>query len=92
VSEALNAIKASLPNVLVSDIGLPGEDGYSLIARVRNMDVERGECLPAVALTAYAREEDRQRALNAGFQMHVSKPVDPDELVRVIAKLSGRQT
>jgi CheY-like chemotaxis protein len=91
VSEALNAIKASLPDVLVSDIGLPGEDGYSLIAHVRNMEAKHDECLPAVALTAYAREEDRQRALDSGFQMHLSKPVDPDELVRVIAKLSGRQ-
>lgn len=91
VSKALQAIEASPPDVLVSDIGMPVEDGYSLIARVRDLERQRGGFLPAVALTAYARKEDRQRTLAAGFQMHLSKPVEPNELVTAIAKLTGRQ-
>ncbi len=91
VSKALQALEASPPDVLVSDIGMPVEDGYSLIARVRDLERQRGGFLPAVALTAYARKEDRQRTLAAGFQMHLSKPVEPNELVTAIAKLAGRQ-
>jgi hypothetical protein len=88
VREAVKAIEASPPNVLVSDIGLPGEDGYSLIACVRDWEAERGRSLPALVLSAYAREEDRQRALDAGFQIHLSKPVEPDDLVAVVVKLA----
>jgi CheY-like chemotaxis protein len=91
VSKALQALEASPPDVLVSDIGMPVEDGYSLIARLRDLERQRGGFLPAVALTAYARKEDRQRTLAAGFQMHLSKPVEPNELVTAIAKLAGRQ-
>jgi len=73
--------------VMVSDIGMPVEDGYSLIRRVREWERARGAHIPAVALTAYGRVEDRMRARIAGFQMHVTKPVDPDELVAVIMSL-----
>jgi PAS domain S-box-containing protein len=79
------------PDVIVTDIGMPDEDGYSLIRRVREWEIARGPHIPAVALTAYGRVEDRVRALNAGFQMHVAKPVDPAELAAVIASLIRRQ-
>jgi len=78
------------PDVMVTDIGMPGEDGYSLIRRVREWERERGGYTPAVALTAYGRVEDRMRALNAGFQMHVPKPVEPAELTVVIMSLVRR--
>jgi PAS domain S-box-containing protein len=78
------------PDVMVADIGMPDEDGYSLIRRVRDWERERGAYTPAVALTAYGRVEDRMRALKAGFQMHVAKPVDPDELAIVITSLVRR--
>jgi PAS domain S-box-containing protein len=78
------------PDVMVSDIGMPGEDGYSLLRRVREWERARGAHIPAVALTAYGRIEDRMRALSAGFQMHVTKPVDPDELAAVIMSLIRR--
>jgi CheY-like chemotaxis protein len=78
------------PDVMVTDIGMPDEDGYSLISRVREWEWARGAYIPAVALTAYGRAEDRMRALRAGFQMHVAKPVDPDELVIVITSLVTR--
>jgi CheY-like chemotaxis protein len=78
------------PDILVADIGMPDEDGYSLIRRVREWERARGVYIPAVALTAYGRAEDRMRSLKAGFQMHVSKPVDPDELVIVIKSLVSR--
>jgi PAS domain S-box-containing protein len=78
------------PDVMVTDIGMPDEDGYSLIRRVREWEWARGAYIPAVALTAYGRAEDRMRALKAGFQMHVAKPVDPDELVIVITSLVKR--
>jgi PAS domain S-box-containing protein len=85
--EALEAVDRWRPDVLVSDIGMPGEDGYALIERVRQRSPERGGDIPAVALTAYARSEDRMRSLAAGFQMHVAKPVEPAELVMVVASL-----
>lgn len=87
---ALEAIKQLQPNVLVSDIGMPEEDGYALIRKVRALDVHQGGRIPAVALTAYARAEDRTQALLAGFQQHISKPVDPAELAAVVASLTGR--
>ncbi|MBW4679948.1 MAG: PAS domain S-box protein [Microcoleus vaginatus WJT46-NPBG5] len=90
VREAIAQIKQFNPNVLVSDIGMPQEDGYALIRQVRALDAERGEFLPAAALTAYARESDRRRALLAGFQLHVPKPVSPAELAAVVANLAGR--
>ncbi len=88
-AEALEAIKQWLPFVLVSDIGMPDEDGYALIRKLRALEPERGGNIPAVALTGYARSEDRMRALAAGFQMHVPKPIDQVELIMVIASLAG---
>ncbi|HEY7182044.1 MAG TPA: PAS domain S-box protein [Blastocatellia bacterium] len=78
------------PNIMVADIGMPDEDGYGLIRRVREWEQAHGAYIPAVALTAYGRVEDRMRALKAGFQMHVAKPVDPDELAIVITSLVSR--
>ena len=86
--DALEALQTWKADVLISDIGMPGEDGYELIKKVRKMDADRGGCIPAVALTAYARGEDRIRALSAGFQMHVSKPVEPVELAAVVASFA----
>jgi PAS domain S-box-containing protein len=88
--EALEALAGEKFDVLVSDIGMPGEDGYELIRRVRALPPEAGGRTPAVALTAYARTEDRLRAMRAGFEMHVSKPVELTELVVVIANLVRR--
>jgi signal transduction histidine kinase/DNA-binding response OmpR family regulator len=89
-TEALAALQAWRPDVLVSDIGMPEEDGYSLIKKVRQLDQPEGR-IPAVALTAYASTEDRIRILSAGFQMHIAKPVEPQELLTVIANLAERQ-
>ena len=83
-AEALEKAAAERLDVLVADIGLPGEDGYELLRRLR---ARHGVNLPAVALTAYARATDRERALAAGFQRYVVKPVDPSHLVAVIASL-----
>ena len=96
VSEANSAItglKALLelrPDVLLSDLGMPEEDGYSLIKKVRALSAEQGGQIPAAALTAYARVEDRMKVLRAGFQIHLPKPVEPAELIAVVANLSGR--
>ena len=88
VREAIDQLKAFRPDILVSDVGMPGEDGYDLLRHVRT--VHSASELPAAALTAFARPEDRKRALLAGFQTHVAKPVDPAELVAVVASLAGR--
>jgi len=82
---ALAAIADGVPHVLVSDIGLPLEDGYVLIQKVRQLDADHGGAVPAIALTAYTRPQDRARALAAGYQAHVSKPVDPAELLSALA-------
>ena len=87
---ALAAIEQEAFDVLISDIGMPDEDGYSLIAKVRALGEERGGKVPAAALTAYVGEEDRIRVLQSGFQIHVPKPVSPSELVAVVANLAGR--
>jgi len=87
---ALAELDRSLPDIMVSDIGMPGEDGFSLIRRVRARLAQLGSQLPVVALTAYARGEDRATALRAGFNAHVSKPAPSNELVAVIASLCGR--
>lgn len=89
-AEALKMLTELKPDVLVSDIGMPGEDGYSLIRKVRALGTEEGGGIPAVALTAYARPEDRERALLAGFQTHLPKPVEPADLAAAVAKLTGR--
>ena len=88
--EALRVLEQWRPDVLVSDIGMPGEDGYTLIRKIRALSPERGGKTPAVALTAFSRPEDRIRSLMAGFNIHVSKPVDPDELTAIVASLAGR--
>ena len=93
VKEALIAIETATDrcfDVLVSDIGMPDEDGYSLIRKLRQLEAQRGGKLPAIALTAYARSDDRRNILLAGFQMHLTKPVDAAELVAVVASLTGR--
>jgi PAS domain S-box-containing protein len=92
VADALSELEAWQPEVLISDIEMPGEDGYSLIRKIRNLPPARGGKIPAAALTAYARAEDRMRALLSGFQLHVPKPVEPAELVAVVASLAGRAT
>jgi predicted PurR-regulated permease PerM/CheY-like chemotaxis protein len=88
VAEAYSLISAARPHVLVSDIGMPQEDGFDLIRHVRNLEDRESRNLPAVALTGYAMPEDRQRAFLAGFQAHVAKPVDPQELISVVADLA----
>ena len=75
---------------MVCDIGMPDEDGYSLIHRVRAAEAGRAETTPALALTGYARSVDRTKALSAGYQMHMAKPVDPLELTAAVATLSKR--
>jgi signal transduction histidine kinase/ActR/RegA family two-component response regulator len=92
-AEALAALEDYEPDVLVSDIGMPGENGYDLIRKVRAWEAGHGGWIPAVALTAYARAEDRLQALKTGYNMHVPKPVEPAELAIVIASLthSGRK-
>jgi CheY-like chemotaxis protein len=90
VREALDTVSRETPDVVVSDIRMPGEDGYAFIRKLRALSPERGGRTPAVALTAYPRVEDRARALEAGFQMHVPKPVQPNELAVVVATLAGR--
>ena len=92
VAEALAAISAAVPDLLISDIGMPGEDGYDLIKRVRTLPNESGGRVPAIALTAYARTEDRMQALRSGYQMHVPKPVELAELVTVAASLVRRSS
>jgi signal transduction histidine kinase/DNA-binding response OmpR family regulator len=89
-AEALNAIAKQPPDVLVSDIGMPDVDGYELLRAVRRLPRERGGQTPAVALTAFARSEDRQRALLSGYQSHIAKPVQAAELITVIASVAGR--
>lgn len=89
-AEALGVLEHVNPAVIVSDIGMPDEDGYSFIRRLRKMFGENGCNSPAIALTAYASNEDRNRSLAAGFQVHISKPLEPDELVAAVANLVGR--
>ena len=88
-AEALAAFDAWCPDILVSDIAMPGEDGYSLIRKIRARPAHRGGAVPAVALTAYVKIEDRVSILAAGFQMYLSKPADPTELVAVVNSLAG---
>lgn len=87
---ALDTLSRWRPDILVSDIEMPEEDGYSLIRKVRGLDPARGGRTPAVALTAYGRIQDRMLSLSAGYSMHVPKPVDPGELTTIIASLAGR--
>jgi PAS domain S-box-containing protein len=90
--EAFAALRRQRPDVLVCDIGMPGEDGYSLLSRVRALAPEDGGLVPAVALTAHARADDRRRALAAGYQVHLAKPVNPDELISLVAQVARMST
>jgi len=87
---AINLLRLNKPAVLVSDIGMIGRDGYDLIREVRSLSEAEGGRIPAVALTAFARSEDRTRAMISGYQVHIAKPVEPDELTATVASLSGR--
>jgi signal transduction histidine kinase/CheY-like chemotaxis protein len=87
---ALESIEESVPDVMVSDLGMPGMDGYELIQRIRQAEGPARE-LPTAALTAYARSEDRAKALRLGFEMHLSKPIDPSELIAAVASLARRR-
>jgi PAS domain S-box-containing protein len=86
--EALAMLRAAKPDLIVSDIGLPGMDGYEFIERVRSLNAAEGGAVPAIALTAFARAEDRTRALLAGYQAHVAKPVEPAELLAHVASFT----
>jgi len=86
-AEALALLRWIRPDVLLSDLAMPDEDGYSLIRSLRTLELESGRRTPAVALTAYVRVQDRARAVDAGFDVFVEKPVDPDELLSVIGGL-----
>jgi CheY-like chemotaxis protein/nitrogen-specific signal transduction histidine kinase len=88
--EAIQAITLKRPDVLVSDIAMPDEDGYGLIKKVRSLENGASENIPAVAITAYAKEEDRERALLAGFQIYLAKPVELTELISVVARAAKR--
>ena len=91
-SEGLKVVQEWRPHVLISDIEMPGEDGYTFIRKVRALDFTKGGKTPALALTAYGRVEDRLRTLSAGYSMHVPKPVDPAELGVIVASLAGRSS
>jgi signal transduction histidine kinase/ActR/RegA family two-component response regulator len=87
--EAIERLREASPDVLVSDIGMPERDGYDLLAELAGM-ISAGRRLPAIALTAYARDEDRARAIEAGFDEHLAKPIEPDDLVAAVARSAGR--
>jgi PAS domain S-box-containing protein len=91
-ADGMRLMQSQRPHVLVSDIGLPGEDGYSLMRRIRRLESGEGVDVQALALTAFARPEDRERALEAGFQAHMRKPFDPAELIAAVAALAARST
>lgn len=91
-AEGLQQLAQFRPDVVVSDIGMPGVDGYQFIRDVRRLPPELGGRVPAVALTAFARSEDRTRAMMAGYQVHIAKPIEPQELIVTVASLSGRMS
>jgi CheY-like chemotaxis protein len=90
-AEALRTLAAWNPDLLVSDIGMPSEDGYELIKKVRKLGAKSNGQIPAVALTAYASADDQRRALDAGFQTHLAKPVEPKALIATVARIAGRE-
>jgi CheY-like chemotaxis protein len=87
VAEAFEALMVNRPDVIVSDIGMPFENGYSFLRNLRQVLLEEGASIPAVAVTGFARPEDRDRALAAGFSVHLAKPIDPEQVLRVLADL-----
>src|SRR5206468_13123067 len=88
--EALAQFQRSVPDILISDIAMQGEDGYSLIRSVRSLGAEAGGTIPALALTAYATSDDHDRTQQAGFDAYLSKPVEPSDLEQVVAKLKSQ--
>jgi CheY-like chemotaxis protein len=92
VADAMAKLHLDIPGIILSDIGMPDEDGFDLIRRVRSLPAAKGGRVPAVALTAFSRSEDRQNALLAGYQIHVAKPVEPAELLTVCASIAQNLT
>jgi CheY-like chemotaxis protein len=90
VEEAFAALAAWQPDVVLTDINMPGEDGYTLINRLRSLATKEGSGIPVIALTAMARAEDSEQALSSGFQLHLSKPVDVDQLAEAIINLTKK--
>ncbi|HEX8824348.1 MAG TPA: ATP-binding protein, partial [Archangium sp.] len=90
VEEAVAVVEAQRLDLLISDIGMPGSDGFELLRRVRALGKNGGGALPALALTAFARSEDRTRALRAGFLVHLAKPIDPSALIATVARITRR--
>jgi len=86
-SEALQAVLETRPDAVISDIGMPDEDGYALLRSIRSLPPERGGNVPAMALTAFGRSEDKERAYRAGFDLHLTKPISPKELCAALANL-----
>jgi CheY-like chemotaxis protein len=89
--EALNAFWEVAPDVLISDLGMPEEDGFELLRKLRMLPADRGGVVPAIALTGYATARDRERALAAGYQLHLAKPIESAELIAAIISLVGRR-
>jgi CheY-like chemotaxis protein len=88
--EGLRVLLAQKPNVIVSDVGMPEKDGYQFIREVRSLSASDGGRTPAIALTAFARSEDRTRAMRAGYQVHISKPIEPQELIATVGSLANQ--
>jgi CheY-like chemotaxis protein len=89
-AEALNVFTDDVPDLLISDIGMPDQDGYELIQKLRAMPADKGGLTPAIALTGYASRKDRERALSAGYHQHLAKPIEQTEMIAAIAALVGR--
>jgi CheY-like chemotaxis protein len=89
-AEALKAFEGELPDVMISDIGMPDQDGYELIRRLRSRPAEKGGATPAIALTGYASKKDRERALSSGYQQHLAKPIEQADMIAAIAAAIGR--
>ena len=87
----LRALKKHIPDVLVSDVGMPGQDGHAFLRKLRSLTPDQGAMVPAVALTAYATAGDAAKAVAAGFDRHVTKPIVPGEIVRMVASLAERR-
>jgi CheY-like chemotaxis protein len=88
--EALRMFEGELPDVMISDIGMPDQDGYELIRKLRALPIEQGGAVPAIALTGYASRKDRERALNSGYQQHMAKPIEQADLIKSVAAVIGR--
>jgi CheY-like chemotaxis protein len=89
-AEALNVFSSEIPDLLISDIGMPDQDGYEFIQKLRALPPEKGGQTPAIALTGYASRKDRERALAAGYHQHIAKPIEQTEMITAIAALVGR--